>query len=143
MIKISVRDITSRGVAIEQTIPMEGIGLSAEEIDLRSPIHVKASISRVDHEVVADTTVSVDYGYLCARCLEEFHRREVRQYHFDFELAPDMEYIDLGEEIRQEMILANPRRILCKEDCKGICPKCGTNWNVEKCKCNESVTYGT
>ena len=137
MIKIAVRDITSRGVDIDQTIPMEGIGLSAEEIDLRSPIQVQASISRVDHVIVADTTVKADYGYLCARCLEEIHQVEVRHYHFDFEVTPEMDYIDLGEEIRQEMILANPPRILCKEDCKGICSTCGANLNIEPCKCNK------
>ena len=33
------------------------------------------------------------------------------------------------------MIMANPAKVLCSKDCKGICPKCGTNLNKEKCKC--------
>ena len=40
MIKFSVRDVNSKGLEINQTIPKEGIGLSSEEIDLRSPITV-------------------------------------------------------------------------------------------------------
>ena len=31
--------------------------------------------------------------------------------------------------------LANPPRVLCSKDCKGICPKCGGNLNLEQCKC--------
>jgi uncharacterized protein len=60
---------------------------------------------------------------------------EERAYKFDFEIDPENEFIDLGEEIRQEIIMANPPRVLCGKDCKGICPKCGANLNVEQCKC--------
>ena len=136
MIKIAVKDVNSGGLEINQTVPMEGIGLSAEEIDLRSPITVKAKIKRVDDEIIADAKVSADFGYMCARCLEDFHEVHESDYHFNFEIANELEeYIDLGEEIRQEFIMANPARILCKEDCKGICPGCGANLNLEKCKC--------
>ena len=93
---------------------------------------VKAKISRVDNEIVAHTKVSADYGYLCARCLEDFHAVHENEYYFNFEVSPEIEYIDVGEEIRQEFILANPARVLCKDDCKGICSGCGTNLNLEK-----------
>jgi uncharacterized protein len=135
MIKFLVRDVFSKELEINQTIPMEGIGLSSEEIDLRSPVTIKAKIERIDNQIVAHTKVSADFGYLCARCLEEFHEVQEIEYVFDFEVTPEVDAIDLGEEIRQEMILANPARILCKPDCKGICVGCGVNLNLEKCKC--------
>jgi len=136
MIKISVRDISSKGMDIDQTFPKESIGLSDEEIDLRSPIHVKARVERAGNSVVAQTTVAAEHGYMCARCLEDVHGgMQTNNYRFDFEIVPGTEYIDLGEEIRQEMILANPEKVLCKDDCKGICPTCGANLNLEQCKC--------
>ena len=137
MIKFPVKDIGSKGIEYHQTVPMDGVDLSAEEIDLRSPITVKAKIERVDDQVIARVTVSADFGYMCSRCLEDFHERQDIEYYFDFDIAPETEYIDLGEEIRQEMILANPARVLCKDDCKGICVGCGTNLNLEKCKCKK------
>ena len=137
MIKFPIKDVNSKGLEIDQTIPKEGIGLSDEEIDLRSPITVKAKVERVDNLIIARTKVSVDYGYLCSRCLEEFHEVQEIEYYFDFEITPELEYVDLGEEIRQEMILANPARILCKKDCKGICSGCGVNLNLEQCKCKQ------
>jgi uncharacterized protein len=136
MIKIPVRDITSNGFDIDQSIPKEGIGLSDEEVDIRSLLNIKAHIERVDNFVIADTHIKADFGYMCARCLEELYSQEERFYKFDFELDPTgTEFIDLGEEIRQEMIMANPPRVLCSKDCKGICPECGANLNKEQCKC--------
>jgi uncharacterized protein len=137
MIKISVRDITSAGLDIDQSIPKEGIGLSDEEVDIRSLLNVKAHLQKVDNTVVADAHIKAEFGYMCARCLEELSSTEERSYTFDFAIDPTVEYIDLGEEIRQEIILANPARVLCKKDCKGICPKCGTNLNIEPCKCKK------
>ncbi len=135
MIKISVREVFTKGLDIDQTIPKEGIGLSSEEIDLRSPLHITAHLERVNQVISADAHVEVDFGSMCARCLEDLHHKQSFDYHFDFALEPGIEYVDLGEEIRQELIMANPARMLCKEDCKGICPKCGVNLNIEKCKC--------
>lgn len=135
MIKIAVRDITSKGLDIDQSIPKEGIGLSDEEVDIRSLLNVHAHLEKVDNFIVADTHIKAEFGYMCARCLEELSSTEERSYKFDFELSSDIEYVDLGEEIRQEIILANPARVLCRKECKGICPNCGVNLNVEKCKC--------
>ena len=135
MIKISVRDIPSSGLDIDQSIPKEGIGLSSEEADIRSLLNVKAHLDKVDNFIVADTHIKAEFGYMCARCLEELSSIEERSYKFDFEIDPTSEYIDLGEEIRQEIIMANPAKVLCSKDCKGICPQCGMNLNKEQCKC--------
>jgi len=135
LIKIAVRDIPTKGLDIDQSIPKEGIGLSCEEVDIKSLLNVKAHLEKINNFIIADTHIKAEFGYMCARCLEELYSTEERSYKFDFEVNPSTEYIDLGEEIRQEMILANPARILCSNDCKGICPKCGANLNKEKCKC--------
>ena len=135
MIKISLRDITSGGLDIDQSIPKEGIGLSSEEVDIKSLLNVKAHLEKVNNTVIADTHIKAEFGYMCARCLEDLYSTEERTYKFDFEIDPSIEYIDLGEEIRQEIIMSNPAKVLCSKDCKGICPGCGANLNLEKCKC--------
>jgi uncharacterized protein len=43
--------------------------------------------------------------------------------------------VDLGEAIREEMILAAPTFVLCREDCKGLCPRCGADLNEGPCGC--------
>ena len=38
--------------------------------------------------------------------------------------------------MREQVLLSLPNRTLCKEDCKGLCPRCGQNLNQEPCNCN-------
>jgi uncharacterized metal-binding protein YceD (DUF177 family) len=135
LIKISVRDIPPHGLDIDQSVPKEGIGLSSEEADIISLMNVKARLEKVNNFIIVDTRIKAEFGYMCSRCLEEVHSTQERSYKFDFEIDPNSEYIDLGEEIRQEIIMSNPARILCGKDCKGICPRCGANLNKEQCQC--------
>ena len=41
--------------------------------------------------------------------------------------------LDLSEVVRSQILTEMPFRFLCKEDCKGLCPKCGCDLNVERC----------
>ena len=43
--------------------------------------------------------------------------------------------IDLGELMREQFYLALPMKPLCRDDCRGLCPQCGTNLNAGACDC--------
>ena len=43
--------------------------------------------------------------------------------------------LDFAEMLREQFYLALPMRPLCREDCKGLCPHCGTNLNTATCTC--------
>lgn len=45
--------------------------------------------------------------------------------------------VDLGEAIRAYALLELPMQPLCRSDCKGICPSCGADLNIEACACHE------
>jgi uncharacterized protein len=44
--------------------------------------------------------------------------------------------LDLGEAIREEVILSQTLLALCKPDCRGLCPHCGINLNEKRCDCS-------
>ena len=46
--------------------------------------------------------------------------------------------LDLAKAICDEIVLSLPSSLLCKQDCKGLCPKCGINLNEQQCDCNTS-----
>jgi len=52
-----------------------------------------------------------------------------------FPLAPDATEIDLAPAVRQEVLLAVPRFLQCREDCRGLCPRCGQDLNAGPCGC--------
>lgn len=107
-----------------------------------------------DDVVVAgeiDSTVPV----ACGRCLEEFpvHARAVVDVRFiprppggdrvelgsdDLDLDfYDGDAIDLTRLVQSETALALPMKPLCREDCRGLCPVCGSNRNLAACVCPE------
>ena len=61
----------------------------------------------------------------------------------DEELGPysfiEGEDINIDELILNEILVNFPAKILCQDDCKGICPVCGKNRNIESCGCDDTV----
>jgi uncharacterized protein len=45
------------------------------------------------------------------------------------------EGILLDDVVREQVLLAAPLKVTCREDCKGLCPHCGKNLNQEQCSC--------
>jgi uncharacterized protein len=44
--------------------------------------------------------------------------------------------VDLGELLRQTLLVSLPIQPLCRADCRGLCPTCGQNWNEGPCDCD-------
>jgi len=45
--------------------------------------------------------------------------------------------LELADVLQEQVLLAVPLKIVCKPDCKGLCPSCGRNRNLETCDCAE------
>jgi uncharacterized protein len=52
-----------------------------------------------------------------------------------YPLAADAAEIDLAPAVREELLLAVPRFLQCREDCRGLCPRCGQDLNAGPCGC--------
>lgn len=52
-----------------------------------------------------------------------------------YPVAPDARHIDVRPAVREELILAAPEYVLCREDCRGLCPRCGKDLNAGPCGC--------
>jgi uncharacterized protein len=50
------------------------------------------------------------------------------------------ESLELNDVLREQVLLALPMQRVCREDCKGICPACGTNRNQNECNCQASTS---
>ena len=81
-----------------------------------------------------DTVVTLDFEreVYAPELLEDDDMREDQHFVADYEL-------DIEALLREELQMAWPSKILCDEDCKGICKKCGCNLNDGKCECDDFV----
>jgi uncharacterized protein len=124
-------------------------------LKLIRPVNVVLNVNRsVDHIRVTgkiEGSLEVD----CHRCLRTFSfplNEEVDIYLIEEDRAPeedekeldfdeltyeffDGEVIEIDELIAEQIFLTLPVKVLCSEDCKGLCPNCGANLNEEACQC--------
>ena len=136
--KIFLKDLPEIGLNIDKKIEAKELGLSEENFKCNTPLEIKARIEKADDAVLAKVQVKGTYELSCARCLEPVVSKRTDQFDLYFEINPTTEFIDFGEDVRQEMIITLSAVILCQEDCKGICPDCGTNLNKETCQCSQT-----
>jgi uncharacterized protein len=111
--------------------------------------------SRTLEEIEVRGRLRAGYASECDRCLEPAVVRLDQEFHLLYrpeEMAPGSEEVELEEEeaelgfygdegvdlfgIVREIILLNlPMHALCRKDCLGLCPVCGTNRNQIACGC--------
>ena len=77
---------------------------------------------------------SFDLRFLPATELTEGEDQEVQDEDLDTSYYRD-DSIDLNELLREQFYLVLPMKPLCRDDCQGLCPQCGTNWNTGTCTC--------
>lgn len=111
-------------------------------------------LEKSDNQLVLKNKVQVSYNTTCDRCLIEFVNNTTNKFELYYifsgtnkEVLDDntkyideeSEFIDIANDVRDYIILSFPMQHLCKEDCKGICPKCGKDKNIEQCNCVDEV----
>ena len=62
------------------------------------------------------------------------HSLMVDQFVVHQELAGN-DFVDLTDNIREDILLQLPQRALCRENCRGLCPRCGVDLNKTTCQC--------
>jgi uncharacterized protein len=109
---------------------------------------VEVNIYLINDNKFIDFKYEIDVVYSCSRCLtavtkhmSESFSREILNEGDKFGedigvLIINNGVIDINEILIESLYMNLEPSILCSEDCKGLCPKCGTNLNEGKCDCN-------
>ncbi len=101
-----------------------------------------------------DIELKTSANYTCDRCLTAYinpFEAQLRQLFYvgnkeiadneDIALLPEnATEIDLTPYLMEMVLLNHPIKMVCRENCKGLCPKCGANLNIEKCQCADEAT---
>ena len=115
-----------------------------------TPVTVEGAVENHAGLLELHAVISAELLCQCARCLKEFpmpYRCEAAAYLADELEDEDSEdyYLltdgvaDLEEIARDALIFNFEPRVLCKEDCKGLCEKCGKDLNDGPCDCKEDL----
>lgn len=132
-----ILDDEDRSIIVDETLD----GFEYKDFSF-SPIEVKGNVL-IDLDMLKLTVdVSFEYSASCDRCLDDIKRKEVfplvKQYDIKEIESSDKEGIDLEEAVIEKILLNMPSKVLCRDDCLGLCPECGINLNKESCNCADN-----
>ena len=136
---------------------LDVIELGLDSATFTDRIRIEFEVEKTSGKISVTIKPIATCTSLCDRCGEEFSQDISGSYSIMFikresplpdempgddlrTFAPGQQEIDITTEVRDALFLAIPNKMLCKDDCKGLCLKCGVNLNVSKCKCNENKT---
>ena len=116
------------------------------------PVLAEGNVRNTAGVLVMQGSIATTIHGICDRCASEFHRKvefpidvvlvtklesEENEDEWVFPLEGDS--ADLDDIVRTVFVLNLDSKLLCKEDCKGLCPKCGKNLNDGPCNCQKEL----
>jgi len=126
-----------------------------ERVKLTAPATVNGKIRLAGNEVLVNGYVDTRAQVECDRCLKPIELPVNSDFELEYITGSEYESsgaaelteaemsvsvfdgaaIDVDEIVKEQILLTVPTRMLCREDCKGICPQCGVDRNTGECNC--------
>ena len=108
------------------------------DIDFTEPVMVKGLVKNMAGYMLLSAFVKVRYTTACARCAEPVCSE--LEISFEKDIASGDVSRENDDYIEEQLMLEMPSKTLCREDCLGLCPKCGKNLNEGPCTCEKHET---
>jgi uncharacterized protein len=157
---VDLKDL-ERKVALEGSFEPGAIDFGGDALRQLGPLTWSATAERAGAEIRIAGKLSAEMEQSCSRCLEPAQCRIEKTFDLFFrerddDLFDEDEDVELTEEdtrtaffagtqlaigdvLREQVLLGLPMKALCKVDCRGLCPVCGTNRNQNTCSCAGEV----
>ena len=161
---LDIKELELHPLDFEEEFQPDVIDLGGEARQ-RTPLKTSGRAEVVEehhgkHEIIKDIRLrgrlSACLELQCARCLEPVKQDVDREFELLYrplgadagrdELSVTAAEAEIGyyqgdgvlleDVLREQVLLALPLKVTCREDCKGLCPHCGKNLNEEQCSCN-------
>jgi uncharacterized protein len=145
---------------LDVTLPEEVLEIGTSADIWTGPAAVQASmhLARSGRGVLISGSFRGGVALVCSRCLEQFPFHSQDHFEVYCEAAAqgqseeeheltndelDVTYLEQGRIntdslLRENILLSLPVQPLCREDCRGLCPRCGANLNQSACNCPEA-----
>lgn len=152
--KVLLADIPDEGLVVDVREKPEG-----DDVPLVSPLEAHLELKKAGEEVFVQGVLRADVDLVCSRCLKNirksleiplnasFHpmpqlgteRHELKKDEMDLDFYKGDE-IDLGDLLKEQVLLHMEIKPLCDENCRGLCPQCGKDLNTGECLCTGRAT---
>lgn len=147
--KIDISNITkTEGAAVDLDFheSIEGLKAAASEFKWDAQSEFQGKLTSLGGILNLNGRLKVGYTVPCYRCLKELSgdvELRINENLMSSEKAEDTEAytydsntLDIDKVLVDNIILNLPMKQVCEEGCKGLCPMCGKDLNVEACGCS-------
>jgi uncharacterized protein len=134
-VKVEVCKINEEPFSLSQDIPASQWDLDSEDIKFSGDIHLECEFQLCYKEILITGKAILHRVIICSRCLQEVSQKQTKKITLSYNTTELGEFLDIDPDVRQEILLTFPLKVLCKDDCKGICADCGVDLNTDRCKC--------
>jgi DUF177 domain-containing protein len=152
---LDINELAIRKTRIRKTYAPGTLDFHSGEFRQAESLEVRGTAELVDGQIRVTGTLHTRIELVCARCLEPvleevskdfdlFYRpmttiakeEELHLSTEDTEIAFfEGDGLFLADVIAEQVNLALPMKVICRSDCRGLCPHCGANLNHEECRC--------
>lgn len=156
MLQVDIRDLNRGAVETTGRIERDDPLFEGLELELDAPVEVRGRLSHAgDDAFLWQAELHGNAHGTCRRCLTDVEipfdlaldvvfsaDPEVAEDPAVYPLKPPVVQVDLRPAVREEIALAVTAFPLCREDCAGLCPRCGADLNAGSCSCGTSAEPG-
>jgi uncharacterized protein len=154
---VDLKDLGHEKLSFEASFEPGIIDFGTESVQQVGRLDWSASAERAGDEIRIAGSLTANVELPCSRCLEParialskpfdlfFVQRDEDMFDEDEEIELEEEdtrtafftgtKLPISDILREQILLALPMKALCAVDCKGLCPRCGTNLNSGSCNC--------
>lgn len=154
---LELRKIEAEGTDFHFSQSAEDLEIAANGVKFPSAVEIDLTATMIGDEIICQGEIYTEVEIECSRCLDLFDMpieahlqfvvqmidspQELESEDDDFEVIPKTQTTyDISPRVRDAVTLSIPLKPLCREDCKGLCPMCGTNLNENTCDCTPDKT---
>jgi uncharacterized protein len=151
--RIKLANLEDSGGKVAHVYEPEEFDLLDEQVHLSGPASFEGRLKRSGSQVFVTGHIEAKAQVECDRCLKPVDLQLSTDFKLEYITGEDYkstnvaelpeealslsvfdgELIDVDEIVREQVLLLVPARTLCQDECKGICPACGSDRNLGDC----------
>lgn len=142
----SVKNLSGSQLKFELKDDIESKDIHLNGLKFKKPVLLSGTISNVNNSFLLKANIKTELELNCSCCNKPVFRQldlDIEEIFAEHDYSGDGEVwtfsgdtIELNPVIMSNICLNIPMKILCKQDCKGLCPKCGHDLNESDCGCD-------
>ncbi len=133
--KVAIDTLHETPTRFQEDIDPQSWEMDSFDIKFVDTINLTADFTREEKHILVQAEVITRRLILCSRCLDKVKQTVRQHFRFHYNRTSLKDFLDLDNAVREEILLHFPMKVLCKPDCRGMCPLCHRNLNHHDCTC--------